>query len=316
MIKFTRSAVAAATLLLAAGAPMAGGALAQTMPIKMASYNKGYFKGFNSVVLPTYNLTFITASQATAVGGGARARLNKVMVGVNEAKMRQLADEAHADLRAQFVAAGIPVASDEVAAAMVATNAIPLQPGNRAVINASGGITINTSVRQSSITVGATAAPMLASYAPPVNVMALTPINNRLPKGQPDGTMAVIPTLVLDFANVGAEVSSGRNNTASAGGDAAFSIRGVASGTFFAKVFNGGKNVFAFYIRPESDSALATPFGLDAIGAASVMPMSPMGEAVARGDAVVINVPVWEGLVRNAYKSHNASIVKAALAGK
>src|SRR3990167_6561621 len=194
-MKFASFAVLGAALSL-----IAGEAAAQSFPIKMASYNKGYFKGFRSVVLPSYNVTFITATQATAVGGGARARLNKVLVGVDEATMRKLADEAHTDLRAQFTAAGIPVAGDETAAAMIAANTIPVLPGNRDVVNASGGITVNKSVRQSYVTVGPKAAPLLAPYKPALaangaNVMAMTPFNNRLVTGQPEGTMAVIPTL-------------------------------------------------------------------------------------------------------------------------
>ena len=60
MIRFTAAAFAAA--LSVAAAP----ALAETFPVKMASYQKGYFKGFTSVALPSYNFTLITANQATA----------------------------------------------------------------------------------------------------------------------------------------------------------------------------------------------------------------------------------------------------------
>ena len=31
----------------------------------------------------------------------------------------------------------------------------------------------------------------------------------------------------------------------------------------------------------------------------------------ARGDAVVVDLPVWEGLARDAYRSYNAAIVQA-----
>lgn len=31
----------------------------------------------------------------------------------------------------------------------------------------------------------------------------------------------------------------------------------------------------------------------------------------SRGDAVIVNLPVWEGLVRDAFKSYNTQIVKA-----
>ena len=316
MKKFALAAAIAATLTLGVGVALA----AQTFPIKIASHDKNYFKGANAIVLPSYQITFITENQATAVGGGARARNNKVLVGVDEAAMRKLADEAHADLRAQFVAAGLPVASDETARAMIAANTIPLQPGNRYVVQARGGITVNKSLRQSYISVGATNAPLLAPYkaelaANGANYMGMTPFNNRLVKGQPNGSLAVVPNLVIDFANMAANVQSGpKRNTASAGGSAVFGIRGVASGTIFAKAF-GKNNVFAFYIRPEADYGVATPFARDEAGA-DVAPLSVMGESVARGDSVVVDLPAWENLVRAAYRDYNAAIVAATLRGK
>lgn len=314
----TLALAAAFAVALAVGIDVAA---AQTFPIRIASHDKNYFKGSSTIVLPTYQLTFITENQATAVGGGARARNNKVLAGVDEATMRKLADEAHADLRAQFVAAGMPVASDETAQAMVAANTIPLQPDNRYVVQARGGITVNKSLRQSYISVGATKAPLLAPYKSELaangsNFMSMTPFNNRLVKGQPNGTLAVVPNLVIDFANMSANVQSGpRKNTASAGGSATFGIRGVASGVIFAKAF-GKNNVFAFFIRPEADYGVGTPFAREDAGAADVAPLSVMGESVARGDAVIVDLPAWENLVRAAYRDYNASIVAATLKGK
>ncbi len=321
MRKLALAAAIAATLTLGAGLAAQSASGPQTFPIKMANHDKNYFKGANAIILPTYQLTFITENQATAVGGGARARNTKVLAGVDEATMRKLADEAHADLRAQFTAAGLPVASDETAQAMIAANTIPLQPGNRYVVEARGGITVNKSLRQSYISVGATNAPLLAPYrselaANGANVMGMTPFNNRLVKGQPNGSLAVVPNLVIDFANMAAAVQSGgKRNTASAGGSAVFGIRGVASGIIFAKAF-GKNNVFAFYVRPESDYGVGTPFARDAAGAADVAPLSVMGESVARGDAVIVDLTAWENLVRAAYRDYNASIVAATLKGK
>ncbi|MDO9337923.1 MAG: hypothetical protein Q7T61_16120 [Caulobacter sp.] len=314
MKKLALVAAIAATLTLGVGV-----AVAQTFPIKMASYDKNYFKGSNAVILPTYNLTFITANQATAVGGGARARNTKVLAGVDEATMRRLADEAHADLRAQFVAAGLPVASDETAQAMVVANTIPLQPGNRHVVDAKGGITVNKSLRQSYVSVGAAKAPILAPYKTDLSggsYLSMIQFNNRIAKGQPEGSLVVIPTLVIDFANMSAAAQSGfKRNTASAGGAAVFSIRGVASGTFFAKVIDRGR-IFPFYIRPEGDYGVPNAFARDEAGAADVAPLSVMGESVARGDAVVVDLPAWENLVRAAFRAHNATIVAATLRGK
>lgn len=316
--------IATAVTLAAAVALSAPAASAQTFPVKMASYQKGYFKGFSSVILPSYNLTFITATQATAVGGGAASRLNKVLYGVDEAAMRRMADEAHADLRYQFAAAGIPVASNETAQAMVAASGIALQPGNVDMFKSSGGgITLNQSLRRSWVSVGPKNAPMLVPFKPDLNntsgsnYTVQAKANETMGKGQADGAMIVVPTLVLDFANVGGSVSSNmRGTTATTSGGAAFSIRGVASGISYGKVYNKGKTVFAFYTRPEGDYTSPAAFAQDIAGVASVAPTNAFGENASRGDAVVVNLAAWENLVRDAFRSYNAVLVKAALAGK
>ncbi|WP_293681683.1 hypothetical protein [uncultured Phenylobacterium sp.] len=316
MLKLVRAVSFAIVLAVAAPA-----AQAQTFPIKMANHNKGYFKGFTSVVLPSYNFTVITANQATAVGGGAASRLNKVLFGVDEAAMRKMADEAHADLRAQFTAAGIPVAGDEASQDALKASGVALQPGNLDLVKATGGITVNQSLRQSYATVGATAAPMLGAFKSVLGggpgAAAAAKAAETVAKGQPDGAMVVIPTLVVDFAAMQAGVqSNSRRTSATTSGGAAFTIRGVASGMFFAKVYNRGKSVFPFYARPEGDYGSAAPFADDVAGGATVAPTSAFGDNAARGDAVVVNLAAWEGLVRDAYKSYNATLVKAALAGK
>lgn len=317
MRTFVSAAVAAAVIAVGVTA-----AVAQTFPVKMASHNKGYFKGFSSVILPSYNLTFITANQATAVGGGAASRLNKVLYGVDEAMMRKLADEAHADLRAQFTAAGIPVATDEAAQAMVKASGLAVQPDNLEIVKTSGGVTLNQSLRQSWVTVGPKAAPLLATFKTDLkntsgsNYTAQAKANETLGKGGPGGAMLVVPTLVLDFANMQAgSQTTLRGTTATTGGAAAFSIRGVASGISYGKIDARGR-VFAFYTRPDGDYTSPVPFAADVAGAAQVAPTSAFGDNAARGDAVVVNPAAWQALVRDAYKSYNATLVKAALAGK
>ena len=312
------AAAAVAAVLSSAAAP----AFAETFPVKMASYQKGYFKGFTSVALPSYNFTLITANQATAVGGGAASRLNAVLVGVDQAEMRKMADEAHADLRAQFVAAGIPVADDATTQALVKASGVAFHPGNYEAVKVQGGITVNKSLRQSWASVGPTAAPMLTAYKPDLtntsgsNYVAQAKMSNTLAKGQPDGALLVMPTLVLDFAAMEAGASTNlRGTTATTSGKAAFAIRGVASGISYAKVYNKGR-VFAFYTRPEGDYYSKAPFATALTGAATVAPTNAFGDNANRGDAVVVDVPAWESLVRDAYRAYNAQIVKAALSGK
>ena len=69
--------------------------------------------------------------------------------------------------------------------------------------------------------------------------------------------------------------------------------------------------------RAESASLPATPFATVATGEGAVRALSVatvvdsnyIKQDTARGDAVVVNLPVWEGLVRQAFKDYNAAIV-------
>jgi hypothetical protein len=53
--------------------------------------------------------------------------------------------------------------------------------------------------------------------------------------------------------------------------------------------------------------------GAEVIGALSHAALQAHPEAL-RGDAVVVNLPVWESLVRDAYRGYNAAIVAAVKA--
>ncbi len=296
-----------------------GTAWAQTFPIKWAGLNYGYFKGSKAVVVPAYHLTLITSQQATAVGGiGARARMTKILSGVDEATLRNLATEAHSDLKARFVAAGLPVATDEQAQAMVAASGVAPLPGNVQVVTMeSGGFTLNKSLKQGWVTVGSDSAPALAPFAYGANVTAAASASGKIVKGQPENTLALMPHLVLDFASIGGSTRGGfgGRTTASVGGATGFTLRGVASGILAAKALSRGYT-FPFYFRAEGDYGVATPFATERLGAADVAPLMSVGNTIARGDAVEVNLPVWQNLVRASFKDYNAAIVAAVLKGK
>jgi len=79
--------------------------------------------------VPAYHVIFITQQQATAVGSiEARARLNAVLAGVDEATMRRLTNEAYADLVTQLQAANISVVPAGQARALA--NGVEAVPGN------------------------------------------------------------------------------------------------------------------------------------------------------------------------------------------
>jgi hypothetical protein len=294
-------------------------AWAQTFPIRWAGLNYGYFRGSNAIVVPTYHLTLITSQQATAVGGiGARARMTKVLSGVDEATLRRLTNEAHADLKARFAAAGLPVASDEQALALVEASGVVRLPDNMQVVAMeAGGFTLNKSLKQGWVTVGAAAAPALAPFAYGANVQAAAVASGKLVKGQPENTLALIPHLVLDFASIGGSTGGGMLGrvTARVGGSTSFTLRGLASGILAAKALPRGAT-FPFYFRAEGDYGVATPFATERTGAADVAPLMSVGNTIARGDVVEVNLEAWKSLVQASYRDYNSAIVAAVIRGR
>jgi hypothetical protein len=308
-----RLSLVAAVLSLAIAAP----ATAQTFPIKWSSHQSSYFRGVGPIVLPSYHLTFITSKEATAVGGfGARARMTKSLAGVDEATLRRLTDEAYADLSAQFAAAGFTVVDPAKTREIIAAGGIQLQPGNVATAPAGQGIVVNAAVSTGHAMFGPAAAPALAPFRPGSSIMGWNAQYPKLITGQPQNTLAVLPYLVLDFANLGADTGSRRGRaTATVGGDLAFTVRGVQSGLIVVKMLDRGR-VFPAFIRPENEPSVATVFATEVPGGASVRPLQIGTENLTRGDAVVVIRPVWEDLVRKAFRDYNAAIVAAVVKGR
>ena len=232
--------------------------------------------------------------------------------------MRKLASEAHADLKARFVAAGLHVATDEQARAMVTASGVAPLPGNVQVVAMdAGGFTLNESLKQGWVTVGSTEAPALAPYAYGANAMTAASASGKVVANQPENTLALMPHLVLDFATIGGATGGrfGGRTTAIVGGETAFTLRAAASGILAAKALARGR-AFPFYFRAEGDCGVATRFATERLGATDVAPLMSVGNTIARGDAVVVNMPVWMDLVRAAYKDYNAAIVAAVLKGR
>ena len=305
--------LAAVAAFLSIAAP----ATAQTFPIKWSNHQSSYFRGVGPIVLPSYHLTFITSKEATAVGGfGARARLTKSLAGVDEATLRRLTDEAYADLSARFTAAGFTVVDPDATRGIIAAGGIQLQPGNVSTALAGQAIVVNSAVSAGHVMFGPLAAPALAPFRPGSNPMSWTAQYPKLVAGQPKDTLAVLPYLVLDFGNLGADTGSRRGRaTATVGGDLAFTLRGVQSGLIVVKALDRGRAWPAF-IRPENEPSVSTVFATEVPGGAGVRPLQIGTENLTRGDAVVVNLPVWEELVRQAFRDYNAAIVAAVVKGR
>jgi len=305
-----------ASVLAFAFLQSAGRALAEAFNVQFHGPRKGWFKGRTRVSVASYQVNFVTIQQATAVGGfGARTRLTAVLSGVDEAVMKRLTDEAHADLKAQLEAAGIPVASDADSQGALASAGVELVPGNR-VEGEPAGITIGQSVKQGWVGFGASAAPALKGFqilGKPMGLAmpGLMGVLNKL--GKPSVAIDaafVMPVLTIDFAQM--EAKGGNSITsqfARAGGKPNFGVIGTGSPTqvFAANNDRGMGTGGSFWMK--ADVRSKTPF-VASVGQGEAASRA-MAAGDSRGDAVVVDLPVWEGLVRDAFRSYNASVVKA-----
>ena len=316
-------AAAAVALSLAANP-----ARAETFAVKLTPQFAAMFKGHAKVAIPSYHVNYVTSQQATAVAGiGARTRLAMVLAGVDEATMRKLADEAYADLRAQFEAAGVPVISEAETQAMVTQAGMERLPGNMEKGGGGPGITIGKSLKRGYVTYGASGAPALAAYrtmSSPLGVTGFGALGGgklAAPAYALDANL-VMPSLLIDFANMSADTGSdflGRAKASTSGG-AAFIIR-MGSTVSTLNPANKGMGATPGGMRPDKDLISPTRFARVEEGGAAVRvgSMTAIADdnyqmvARARGDAVVVDLPVWEGLVRDAYRGYNAAIVAAVV---
>src|SRR5215217_2849191 len=305
-------AVIAATLMLAA-AP----ATAQPLPVKWVTMFDSQFKGHPNVVIPAYHVNFITSQQATAVATiGARSRLAMVLAGVDEPVMRKLTDEAYADLKAQFAAAGIGVVSEADAQALVAATGLERIPGNMATAGGGAGITIGKSLRRGFVTFGAAQAGLGAAMA---NASAVSNSGKFAKPAWALDANVVIPSLTINFAEMEASTGSGMfGATANASGAVKFMIDVDSPTTTLNPTLNG-RSANPGGLRPAKNVVWGTPFATVEKGGAQLRSMGTWTDenyqtvARARGDAVVVDLPVWEGLVRDAYRSYNAALVAAVV---
>lgn len=298
-------------------------ALADTFNIQMAGQNRGFLRG-QRFLIPTYHLNFVTSQQATSVVSiGARTRLAMVLQGVDQATMRRLTNEAFGDLRTQMAAAGLTLISTEEGRAMTVASGIRELPNNLEVAGIGPGITIGSSVRRGWVTMGPDAAPALAPLATMRGQMnqigaiqAMTPFN-RVPNSA--DLVVIAPSLVIDFVRMQATRGGMFGGAASTSGQVGFGV--LMTSRVGAQKPSGRMNLgtpggFA----PRADSFTDTPFAEIVTGGAAVRAGAGLSDVVdenyqavarARGDAVVVNLPVWEGLVRDAYRDYNAAIVAA-----
>jgi len=312
--------------LIAMGAAiLATPAFAQTATPKLVGSPHEFFKRRKRVAVPAYHVTYITQQQGTAAASiGARTRLNLMLEGLDETTMQRMADAAHADLIAKLKAAGFDVLPDAEARALAAE--VEAAPGNRDVVAVGPSITIGKSVKIGWTAMGAQAAPLLKPFHNPTSPTGAIGFASFGATGklgaaarQADA-VAIVPALVVDFAEMEAKTGSDFLGRASAGVSSAlrFGLRASSNATL-ASAYDKGP-AFAGNWRLDKDLTLVGPFASVQEGAAAVRVGTLTAQADsnyqmkdrARGDAVVVDLPVWEKLMTEAYGAYNTALVDAA----
>jgi len=301
-------------------------ALAEPLTVQMTGQSRFIMTGYDRFVIPTYHVNFITSQQATAAASiMSRVRLAMVLVGPDQATMRRLTNEAYADLKAQMTAAGLTVVPEAEAQAMVAAAGYRPIAGNVELTGIGPSITIGAGVRKGWATFGPDAAPALEPFrnlrqtmgVAFGNVGVTNALNRSLLAAE---AIAVVPALTLDFVSMNASAGRGifGSGAASANGRAGVAVT-LDSPTAVHKPARAGPGTPGS-LRPRREVISTTPFAEVIQGAAEVRMNDSLSDiadenyqrvARARGDAVVVDLPVWEGLIRDAYRGYNASIVAA-----
>jgi hypothetical protein len=290
-----------------------------TSAITMVGSAGPFVREARAIAIPAYHVTYITQKQGTAVATlTARNRLNLVLTGIDEALMRQLTNEAHADLVAQLSAAGLTVLPSDAARAIA--SGIATVPGNADVQEVKPGITIGRGLKNGFAAYGATEAPMLAPFHNPgvldgpsgMATMNLIGPSGKIGRAAYEaGAAALVPNLIIDFADLDVRASS---RATSVGGQTRFAIR---TGTGVSSI--GGQARGPGYLQSLTmtrDVAWGRSFAVVDQGGAAVrqgsMTATPDRNFImrdrARGDAVQADPVVWAELMREAYRTYNAAI--------
>lgn len=320
--QFSRRAMlragAAGGVLAAIGTP----AFAAPFDFKLSGFSGQNLKG-GPIAVPSYQMTFFTSHQNTAVADVAvRTRLTSTLRGVGEAKMRALTDEAYADFNAQLAASGLDVAAPDVVKAAV--TGVEFAPENREIKPIKAGITIGKSVKKGYAAYGAAEAPMVLGLhsAMPGGMTGFSRMGSigkfAAAAKQLNGVITM-PCLVIDFAK--AEAKTGVTLTgkkkAMASSDLSFGVSMTTNVALNTAMGNGRFNTPGGMIMYKDLWDDKTQFATVAEGEGAVRALSVstvtdeyyIDQDTARGDAVIVDLAVWEGLVRDAYKSFNSAIV-------
>ncbi|BAV65582.1 hypothetical protein [Sphingobium cloacae] len=289
-------------------------------PVKLSKPNGHGLK--NKIAILSYSINFVTAQRASANATvGVKARAGTALIGVDEAMMRRLANEAFADLKAQMAAAGIPSIGDDIVARTARTAGVTLIPGNREE-NRDGGMTIGTGIKKAYVSVGADAAPLTDLYQSAGKVggfgmLARFGKGNALSKPALElGAAFISPSLTIDFADADARIGRtlAGSRRASVEIEPQFAIRAPSPTNIQVgqSVGIAGPTMMTL----SKDVVIKAPFSHSAGASAMQSEGAYLEMKQARPGDIIVDLPRWTALVQSAYRAYNASVVANLLAAR
>lgn len=314
--------IAAAAAVLALAAPAA----AQLGPIKWTNVSRQAHGGKGRVAVGSYAINYVVAQRASARAGiGAQSKMEQVLVGVDEATMRRLTDEAHADLKRQLSAAGFVLVPDAETRGILQAGAVTYLPGNFADKKAGGMAFGKKKVSKGYLTVEAEGAPLTTMFGEVKSgaFAAFAALNNGVGKlyrpAEAADAMLIFPQMTVDFADTeartGATLAGGRR--ASIDSEVRFIVRAESKVDTVMPMNQGRAGVaLPFFLARDVESD--KPFTLGPTERSTMSSATSVGggmtsyqDSASDPGGVRVDLPKWTALMREAYQAYNAGIVEA-----
>lgn len=294
------------------------------IPVAFKADHLKVLAGRPRVVVPNYGVAYLLSGKVRASSAGSgmaivhrAVKYDTALVGVDEALMKTLANEAHADLITRLKAAGIDVVPPEELKANAEFASLSGQPGNR---NEGKGV-IDSRATKSWVVFGADAAPLAKG-------MNLTPgFSSELGKMESIAAdldaVVVQPLLGIDYI----ALESSGNKT--------FGRKATASASLQFSVHSLSRVSFGY--KPKRMPGTGPWGSLTTAGSSSPEPFAVLSEVGDKSDNVAVQnafalaglgslfrtskvlaaetVPErYAGLVRAAYQGFNQSLVDQIVA--
>lgn len=313
-------------LALAALTCLATPAAAQLGPMKWIGVSKQAHSGKGRIAIGSYAINYVVSQRASARASmSASSKMEQTLVGVDEATMRRLTDEAYADLKQQLTSAGYSLVPDAETRGILDAGAVTYIPGNFADKKAGGMTFGKKKVSKGYLSVGASSAPLTTMFGEQKSgpfagfAMFSSGIGKLYMPAEAADAMVIFPTMTVDFADTeartGMTLAGGRR--ASIDSEVRFIVRSESKVDTVMPMNKGRAGVaIPFWLSKDVESDKPFAFGPGERSTASSATnvgggVTSYQDSVSGPGAVRVDLPKWTALMQEAYRAYNTGIVEA-----